>query len=47
MARFYAQHTALYTTESLDTFVNAERDKVSALGEELGDAFDMDMDVAL
>ncbi len=47
MARFYANHTAVYSTEPLDNFVNAEREKVSALGEEFGDAFDMDVDVAL
>ena len=45
MARYMASNTVIHAEESLDHFVNAEKEKISALGEEFGDAFDMDMDV--
>ena len=45
MARYIADNTVLYAEDSLDNFVSDEKDKVGALAEELGDAFDMDVDV--
>ena len=45
MARYMAENTAVYAQDSLDNFVNDEKEKVGALAEELGDAFDMDVDV--
>ncbi len=45
MARYLADNTAVYAEESLDNFVSAEQEKVGALADELGEAFDMDMDV--
>jgi len=44
---FFAKHTKVVTNGSLDGFVAAEEENVSALGEEIGDAFDMDMDLGL
>ena len=45
MARYIADNTVLYAEDSLDNFVSDEKDKVGALAEELGEAFDMDIDV--
>ena len=45
MARYISDNSAVHAEDSLDNFVSDERDKVGALGEEFGDAFDMDIDV--
>ena len=45
MARYIADNTVVHAEDSLDNFVSDEKDKVGALAEELGDAFDMDVDV--
>ncbi len=45
MARYMADNTAVHAEDSLDNFVNDEMEKVGALAEELGDAFDLDVDV--
>lgn len=44
---FFAKHTKVVVKGTLDGFVAAEEENVSALGEEFGDAFDMDMDLGL
>lgn len=45
MARYLALHSAALSSESLDEFIGEKRQEVGAFGDELGDAFDMDMDV--
>lgn len=45
MARYLANNTVVYAEEPLDQFVGEKREEVGAFGDELGDAFDMDMDV--
>ncbi len=45
MARLYADCTAVLSEDTLDGFVGAERVHVTALGEELGDAFDLDLGI--
>ena len=45
MARYIADNTVVHAEDSLDNFVSDEKDKVGALAEELGEAFDMDIDV--
>jgi len=47
LARFYANNTTVISQGSLDNFVAAEQEAVSALGEEIGEAFDMDVDIAI
>ncbi|THF66298.1 DUF898 domain-containing protein [Pseudothauera nasutitermitis] len=42
-ARYAAAHTGLVAEGSLDEFVSAQRDGVSALGGEIGDVFDVDL----
>jgi len=44
-ARFFARNTAAFAPEGLHAVIDDERARQNALGEELGDAFDMDMDV--
>jgi uncharacterized membrane protein YjgN (DUF898 family) len=44
-ARYLANNTAVYSDSPMNDFVGEKRDEVSAMGDELGDAFDMDMDV--
>jgi len=44
-ARFFARNTAALAPDGLHAVVDAEHARQGALGEELGDAFDMDMDV--
>ncbi len=43
VAAYKAEHLALVTDEELDAFVAAEEEQVSALGEEMGDVFDMEV----
>ncbi|MEE9322609.1 MAG: YjgN family protein [Granulosicoccus sp.] len=45
MARYLADNTAVYSKEELNNFISDKQEDVSAFGDELGDAFDMDMDV--
>ncbi|MFK7853779.1 MAG: YjgN family protein [Granulosicoccus sp.] len=45
LARYLANNTVAYAEEPLDQFVGEKREEVGAFGDELGDAFDMDMDV--
>lgn len=45
LARLYAKHTTAISTGPLDQFVGEKREEISAFGDEIGDAFDMDMDV--
>ena len=45
MARYIADNTVVHAEDSLDNFVSDEKVKVGALAEELGEAFDMDVDV--
>ena len=42
-ARFMAEHTHVSASRSADHFVSDQGNKVSAIGEEIGDAFDMDI----
>ncbi|MFK8077900.1 MAG: YjgN family protein [Granulosicoccus sp.] len=44
-ARFYANHTTLISTASLDQYVASEKQEVGAFGEELGDAFNLDIGI--
>ena len=43
MAKYRADHTQFIAAGSLEEFAAAEREKVSALGEELGEVFDFDV----
>ncbi|MCW8917348.1 MAG: YjgN family protein [Gammaproteobacteria bacterium] len=43
LARYRAEHLVVLVDGSLDTFVAAEERQVSALGEEIGEAFDFDI----
>lgn len=43
MARFRAEHLTIHAVGSLDDFVAGETSKVSALGDEAADMFDMDI----
>lgn len=43
LARYRAEHLALLADGSLDNFVAAEEKNVGSLGEEIGEAFDMDI----
>lgn len=45
VARYLANNTVAYAEKPLDQFVGEKREEVGAFGDELGDAFDMDMDV--
>jgi len=45
MAKFLAAHTFVHSVGELDAFVGEKREEVGAFGDELGDAFDMDMDI--
>lgn len=47
VAQYKAQHLALNAYPDLDGFVAAEADNVSALGEEFGDVFDMDVGMGI
>lgn len=44
-ARFYANHTTLMSTASLDQYVASEKQDDGAFGEELGDAFNLDIGI--
>ncbi|MFK7892565.1 MAG: YjgN family protein [Granulosicoccus sp.] len=46
MARYLADRTSVQSPDTLDSFVAEKRKEVSAFGDELGDAFDADMDVS-
>ena len=45
MARYMANGTIAFSADKLDEFVGEKRAEVGAFGDELGDSFDMDMDV--
>ena len=45
MARYRASKLVLIAAGNLDNFVQAQQDKISALGEELGDVFDLDIGI--
>ena len=45
MARYRVSKLELLATDNLDEFVQAERNQVSALGEEMGDVFDIDIGI--
>jgi len=47
LAKYYARRTHLIVQGSLDEYVAGEVEAVSALGEEIGEAFDVDMDIAI
>ena len=42
-ARFMANHTQIHSSQSADLFIDTQNAKISAVGEEIGDAFDMDV----
>ena len=44
-ARFYANHTTLMSAASLDQYVASEKQEGGAFGEELGDAFNLDIGI--
>jgi uncharacterized membrane protein YjgN (DUF898 family) len=43
MAKYRADYTQFIAAGSLEEFAAAEREQVSALGEELGEVFDFDV----
>ena len=43
LAEYRAQHLAVLANGSLDTFIAAEEKQVNSLGEEIGEAFDIDI----
>lgn len=43
LARYRAEHLAVLAEGSLDNFIAAEEENVAAFGEEIGEAFDMDV----
>lgn len=45
MAKYLARSSTVLSAEPLDEFIGEKRQEVGAFGDELGDAFDMDMDV--
>lgn len=45
LARYEAENTVLHSANGLHAVIDAEHAHQSSLGEEIGDAFDMDMDV--
>jgi uncharacterized membrane protein YjgN (DUF898 family) len=47
LARYFAEHTHVYTEGDLSHYVSEQQEKQSALGEEMGDVFDVDMDLGL
>ncbi|MFK7993792.1 MAG: YjgN family protein [Granulosicoccus sp.] len=47
IARLLARHSTVVSNEPLDDFVGEKREQVSAFGDELGDVFDLDMDVGI
>lgn len=46
-ARFMAKHTQIISSHSADQFVEEQQRSVSAMGEEIGDAFDLDLAVGI
>jgi len=44
-ARFQARYTSLQADDGLHSVVDVQRKRQSSLGEEIGDAFDMDVDI--
>lgn len=47
VAKYAAEHLALNTHRDLEGFIAAEEDNISALGEELGDVFDMEVGIGV
>lgn len=47
LARYFANNSHVYTNGELNHYVTQQQEKQSALGEELGDVFDVDMDLGL
>lgn len=43
IARYFASRVSLAAQEDLDNFIAAEQEQVSAIGQEVGDLFDMDI----
>ena len=46
-ARFFARRTTVYADGPLDKFAADEQEKVSSIGDELGEAFDLDLDIGI
>ncbi len=46
-ARFMAKHTHVVSAHSTDHFVEQQHQAVSAMGEEIGDAFDLDLAIGI
>ncbi len=47
IARFFARNTTISSNGPLDKFAADEQDKVTSIGSELGDAFDLDLDIGI
>jgi len=47
LARYFAEHTHVYAAGDLAHYISEQQEKQSALGEEMGDVFDVDMDLGL
>jgi len=46
-ARYFARNTKISSNGPLDKFAADEQDKVTSIGAELGDAFDLDLDIGI
>ncbi len=46
-ARYFARNTSVSSNGPLDQFAADEQDKVTSIGAELGDAFDLDLDIGI
>jgi len=46
-AKFFARHTEISSKGPLDAFASDEQDKVTSIGAELGEAFDLDLDIGI
>ena len=47
MARYMAEHTKVDTSEGFDEYVTQQLNEQSALGDQLGDAFDVDVGIGI
>ena len=46
-ARYFARHTSITVAGGLESFTENERTKLSAMGEEMADAFDVEFDIGI
>ena len=46
-ARYFARRTSITVTGGLESFTENEKSKLSVMGEEMADAFDVDFDIGV